>query len=314
MSDGTLGKIERGELRASPKLQAGLATALGMEVDELFEVPEPHPLDRRDAAIVAAYRASRSAYKVADELGLEVSTVYRALEHEGAERRDRSREKVERLQALATLEANGVPRGELPARLGISKTQLYRYLREEMYPHRGRRPDLTEALTAAHAETRALVQQRIDEGGRLDIDGVAEFLKLTPVGARHWLRQRRVRPVETVPALAGRERVLYDPRAIAAERHVWLREFVDEVWRGDPWRAARWYDNRFGRTVMHGRLAPRLRVKKPNKVTTDEKLERIHKLAAERRPDGRRRHSQQAIANAVGVSRTTVRHHLAKTG
>jgi DNA-binding XRE family transcriptional regulator len=83
--------------------------------------------------------------------------------------------------------------------------------------------------------------------------------------------------------------------------------------------AAKFYA-RFGSTAAYGWAAPeraREKGKQPGmpehkRVVTPEKRERILKLAAELKSDGKPRHSQRAIARIVGVTRGSVEHELRK--
>lgn len=160
----------------------------------------------------------------------------------------------------------------------------------------------------------------MDECGWIDIDGVAGMLKLTRVGAYGWLRARGIKPVETMPATehtlgaaAGRGRALYDPSDITGAIRAWLQEYVDDVWNGDPRRAARWYDHRFGGTVMNGRLAAKLAASKGKRVGA-KPLALAPSEQEEIRDRHKRGQSQRLIAQRMGLSRKVVRRVLAEGG
>ena len=99
-------------------------------------LPRIVPRMDRDAAIVADYEQFGSAEKAAKRNGVSKKTALRVLKRAGVARRNRGLEKAERLRRVQTLEEAEVPRTEMPARLGISQSQLYLDLDELGYPER----------------------------------------------------------------------------------------------------------------------------------------------------------------------------------
>lgn len=107
----------------------------------------------RDAAIVADYERLGSAEKAAKQNRVSKKTALRVLARAGVERRDRGQEKAERLERVRELEEAGVPRTEMPERLGISQSQLYLDLHELGYPERRpRKHPPAEPRECAHPE------------------------------------------------------------------------------------------------------------------------------------------------------------------
>jgi hypothetical protein len=148
MPDVTLWRIERRKLRASPGRQAALARELGTDVDDLFALEKEPP---RDAAIVADYNVLRSSVQVARKHKIQKKTVLDILHGAGVSTRDRTKERITRLQRVAELDASDVPRDEMAAQLGISPSQLQADLRDLDRPKRAarRKHPKPEARTCA---------------------------------------------------------------------------------------------------------------------------------------------------------------------
>jgi hypothetical protein len=115
-------------------------------------------------------------------------------------------------------------------------------------------------------------------------------------------------------------RVYWRPEADAATRAELAQEHSELVRRvldaRPPREIADWYWHRFGSTKKAGQLAKVIAESEGKKVgpafsaVDAEKARRILKLADEKRPDGKPRHSQRAIARLVGVSRGCVENVL----
>lgn len=164
-----------------------------------------------------------------------------------------------------------------------------------------------EVIRLSGARQRSAYEQVKTDEGLLDIRDLARLLDRSPRAI--WRHAERLGRGRRYPSPhGGIGALLFDKSDVARLRSA-VEENAYTRWLQDPKRRAAWYYAKHKSTVGYGRLASAIAKKRgvpvgrPSEKLTDEKRERIHKLAAQGR-------SQRTIGRIVGLSRGSVEHVL----